>query len=517
MDKYILLLILPPVIYLFAPMLHRRGPRRTMLTAVHATLLTYLTLFSLNRSPLIFSDELSVLQFIHAAKEKGHAWKGWFYDDAFIADNFLLIDTSFDPMLVPYAEGDQEDSTMVRITNRKKLADLLGFLDQESDKIDLVVCDILFQETTSYDTTLREMLDRFVSKDKLVVAHNGLGELNPTLQLPEEVLGRATEELHGDILFSHTIHENNLSSLPYLMYRKTNNIQVVNLYPSNLLSYETNGNGDYGLFLNTFIPNLHFSDETRLLGNAPTGASDTWLRLVMNDLLGTPASTGRKKRQLQAETKPFLYNLGYVVTETGRMELAANLRQGRNNKRKIVFIGAFQDAETDVHHTAFGPLHGSVILLNIFYELQQGRHRVSMLYVLMLFAGFWLTTWLLIRRANRNHPVPGQPMEKGRLAKLFKPWRGLLRFLNSKFILPLKKGMMRPIIDFCGFFFGFIFNEERHVWLLLLLVIVADLYFGHFINIMGLAIYLVVFDALLQFFMKRQALKTNVQLPGATA
>ena len=253
------------------------------------------------------------------------------------------------------------------------------------------------------------------------------------------------------------------------MYRRLNDIEDVGVFS------ETRPNGDTDWYLNTFIPELPFSDEERLLGNAPNQPSKTWFRMIMDDMLGNRPLLSRQRAEMTADGNGPL-NLGYLLTESGQTDLAARLEQ-KSGPYRIVFIGSFQDPENDVHNTVFGAMHGSVILLNIFYELQQGHHHVSLLYLVMLLAGFWYITRVLVRRAVRVQPEP-EPTASGN-------WLG-------------------RVFDFLRFLYRFVFEEERHVWLLLILVILADLIFGHIINIMGLAIYLVVFDALLRFFSQRR-------------
>ena len=70
---------------------------------------------------------------------------------------------------------------------------------------------------------------------------------------------------------------------------------------------------------------------------------------------------------------------------------------------RIVVIGDF---DNDVHDTSIGQLAGSLINLNAYISLSQGRHKISWPYVVMLFAIYALIALCLIKRQSPVDMIP---------------------------------------------------------------------------------------------------------------
>lgn len=70
---------------------------------------------------------------------------------------------------------------------------------------------------------------------------------------------------------------------------------------------------------------------------------------------------------------------------------------------RIVVIGDF---DNDVHDTSIGQLAGSLINLNAYISLSQGRHKISWPYVVMLFAIYSLIALCLIKRQSPVDMIP---------------------------------------------------------------------------------------------------------------
>jgi len=116
-------LIAAPVVFLLAKPLKNIKWFRYLFIFCHAIFLTYLTIFSFNQPSWRWAEQKSILDKLsNTDNDKGYE---------FVRNNFLLIDNSFDKVLVPNPEGDESDSTSIVLTNRKSLTSFLKIVNEE--------------------------------------------------------------------------------------------------------------------------------------------------------------------------------------------------------------------------------------------------------------------------------------------------------------------------------------------------------------------------------------------------
>jgi hypothetical protein len=365
-------------------------------------------------------------------------------------------------------EYDSQDSLSTVITNRKTLADFLQLVNQLSD-IDMVVCDMSFDIATEYDSLLQKQLDTLSSRNKLLLSKNINAAALPVFQLDEAVYGNISEKANHGLFVSHRIKNADHFSLPYKLYHKFNNITTGKQFFFNLLLREKRHAGT-SFITNTFFPRLTMTDENKLTG----------YKEIFYDRAGNHPDTG-----YETDTKGF-YFLGSTVGDGGE-DFKINLQQRKaHDYRNIIFIGSFTSPIEDLHQTLKGPLHGPTILLNIFYALQKGQHKLNASFILLLFFAFFIITYILFCNSLEKKIFPDKDSSKTPgIKKHRKPVSSKTR--NSG---PLR---FTAII-----FFKFL-REESHFILLIPFVLLLNKFTSHIVNILPLVIYFGILNLCLKF------------------
>ena len=140
--KILSFLLAAPIVFLLVRYsLLRSRKARLIILFSHAVILTILTVFLFNKPFWNWSNQTGLIQSVSTDEEHQEAYK-------YIWDNFVLVDNSFDKELILNPEGDEEDSTTLTITSRRKLAAFLQLLNSNSKLVDMVMVDIGFDLET---------------------------------------------------------------------------------------------------------------------------------------------------------------------------------------------------------------------------------------------------------------------------------------------------------------------------------------------------------------------------------
>ncbi|HVF80770.1 MAG TPA: hypothetical protein VM884_02510 [Flavisolibacter sp.] len=453
---------------------------RIVVLFLHAAILTILTVFLFNKPSWNWANQTGLIQDVSGNHKNREAYQ-------YIRDRFILVDNSFDKELVLNPEGDEEDSTVIAITNRRKLVDFLRLLNNNISKVDLVVGDIGFDLPTESDSVLQQELLKLSAENKLLLSIVPQNKERRSLGLRENVYGSVSEEGAGKLFVSHTIKQDGYFSLPYKLYAYLDGLSTSEPYLRHSLLKETNITSDSRHTIsNTFFPDFYLTDEELIKGRRQGNQS----------LLALDIDSG-----YEANDHGF-YFLSEPLSPSGTAEFVANLAQRKQKQqRNIIFLGTFSSPTEDIHQTIYTDLHGPVILLNILYALHLKRHYVTFPFILILFIGYSLISWVLIHHLLRLNPFSfGQSRFLKKhcrfLVKSYRSVKGRLRALmdNAK-----KHKAVTLAINTIDFLVEFVLIEMLHLVLLLALVFIVKKTTGQLINGMSLVVYLTIVNALLKF------------------
>ena len=469
--KISFLFILAPIIFALRPVLFntQRKYRFYVLLIAHSVFITFALISVLNLPVTILSDEVAFLNKKPVSETENLKARN------FIKNNFLLVDNAFDKELIANPDGNKEDSTTIAITNRRKLTSLCNMLADNIDNIDLVVCDIGFDDTTAYDVPLKDALTRLYSQDKLLVSVAGRHSENAELRFPAFVSGDVKEETNEKLFTTHRLRRPDFTSLPYLIDSRLKGLKTPTSDYFNLFLRQPDSVQHVSYGMNTFLPQFFITDESLLKNDFTSQPTND---ININDTDFTPINS-------------LLYRtLGNAVSEDGKEELLADLQQRKqDHKKNIIFLGSF-NGNGDLHKTAYTELHGPTIILNLVYALQKDENRLS----------FWLVCWLFIWCIAITLLLFNNILKKAHNDDTTIPthvYKYRLQLFNYS---PFNKQVRRS--SALILFISFIFIEEFQYWLLLILVIATYLTFGILINGISLAVYLIAFETFANHFGK---------------
>ncbi|MDT3402291.1 hypothetical protein [Mucilaginibacter terrae] len=366
----------------------------------------------------------------------------------FVEKSFVFINTSKTVSLIPET---LEDSTYMVVTNREQLTELFNFLVKHAENIGLVACDLQFSSPTNQDSKLAQSLLALQRNDKLVIAnYEGLTEQNPDIYryIKTGSLGEVTKVADEPIYYSHKIYNKSTRrfSLPYLMYAKLNHTKLLQEQDKNVI-------------FKNFITELNFTDQDKLYRSIDTSMA---------------LQTSHERHKL-TESSLNTFELGNATTMIGKDQLLRTIKA--HNQKPIVYIGNLSDKYQDIHQTAAGPLLGSTIILNEFYYIAMGYHKMTFLtyggFLIFLFAGFFIIIFVILKRAILEESRSGHGVQSGE----------------------------NPIISWWSAVQDFLLDDLFFV-LMVVFVLVLDLCFHKVINIIGLIYVIPLFNALLRCFLK---------------
>jgi hypothetical protein len=434
------------------------------------------SLFFINTPGLINDEGLQLAKYAvpgRASPAENQAYK-------FISDNFLFIDDSFNKTLIPYGEGTDDDSTSVVITNRRALIQLFNNINRHRYLLDFVVVDLSFSESTPLDNLLKKELDTLYSMNKLILSGDASEKNAKAIRFPDDAYGNVREKGNDFAYTSHTIKgDSKYLSLPYKMYFKFDGLSAAYTYFGNTVLIEDKNNSSH-LCLNIFAPKFYLLNEPDLY-NEVSPNNDTHQR-------GMPVQ-----------------NLGFAVTSQGTEVLNAEIAQRKKaHLKNIIFIGAFNSPDEDIHETGYGKLHGPGIILNVFYALHLMQHRISFWFFLYLLVGFSVIIYILLSCVMDDlaisHPTVWLVRKLRKLKeklemRLMQPERTTRN--NSCTIV--KKGLKR-----LGMLIMLVLVDEIQYPLLLAFFFITGRCFNFILNWQILLIYFIAFEKVLKYIGKKE-------------
>jgi hypothetical protein len=198
--------------------------------------------------------------------------------------------------------------------------------------------------------------------------------------IPETVLdqidtancGQVNKESAQGVFFKYQLamEDPHLKSLPLLMFERINKVELLREGPS-MIRYKDSSGATHRMY-NSFIPEMLFD-------------LDYFDKFEDRDLDSSKA----------------LCDLGTIVNDSTDIVLRSLLFT-KNKKPKTIFIGAVSHNHADMHHTFYGMLDGSIILLNIYYDLINGTNNVNCLQILISFLAFYFICYLLFLRPKKH-------------------------------------------------------------------------------------------------------------------
>lgn len=286
-----------------------------------------------------------------------------------LPDSIALVNVAYDKTLVDYdgrlyntipGDNRRAPSGRIALTDRRKLLDFLKAAKDGGYKY--IMLDVRFDDDIESDSVSLALFDLIGSMDRIVFAiHEGS---DPVADAP---LDKAA---FGD--YNITAFESNAVKYPIIhggrpsmaaaMYSALNGGRISTFGP---LTFDGSALCMSSLFLD--YPVRVFDRAVESDGLMP---ADYYYMNLGVDLLAGPDSVARIRE--------------YVAD-------------------RIVVIGDF---DNDVHDTSIGQLAGSLINLNAYISLSQGRHKISWLYTALLFVIYFVIALSLIKHQSPVDMIP---------------------------------------------------------------------------------------------------------------
>lgn len=118
---------------------------------------------------------------------------------------------------------------------------------------------------------------------------------------------------------------------------------------------------------------------------------------------------------------------------------------------KIILIGSFTD--DDIHSTMAGEIPGIMIIYNAYEALSHGRYKINPYTLAILFAIFYIVTYMMIYRKTLSDVLPSRLRPKKQITRLLISWLSLSTlFTVLFFILYVAFGEVYDIFLMAGYF-----------------------------------------------------------------
>lgn len=258
------------------------------------------------------------------------------------ADQFLLLNTSRNNALLPL---DNDNITNTVITDREVLAWKLKILDDNSDRIGFIICDVFFEypsDDPHCDSLLQKVILSLSAKKKFVMP-GYYNDQDKVLHEPvfEGVSGLSqyrSSFLNNQFLKYSFIVYNRYRQIPLIAYEAISGKQMEKKH-FGFISYFTH-NGHW--VINTIIPEFRYSQS-----NLDEGGNYFQLGLFED----------------------------YFI------------RDGQ-----VVIIGDFE-GKNDIHQTMAALNSGPIVILNVLVSLFMGDNVISFTYLFLLFIVFFYVSF----------------------------------------------------------------------------------------------------------------------------
>lgn len=398
-------------------------------------------------------------------------------NDHYIEDNFILINTSYDQEIIEKESGKTFPKKIV-ITDRGKLASLFKWLSDNPHLYKMAVCDVQFTDKgiDSIDRELESSIHTLLqsSSPNIIFAGESVESgFKPSIFNDINTSGLFGNTYYNNIenegFVDYTLLKNeHIKSLPLLLYEKTHPAIA-----NNSENAEEGFSKGFGgtifrrnehrkeFIWNDFTPEIYFDQEH--------------LEEIEN-------FKSYEMVQIPAQSTTML-RLGTSVLDSFSLEVMCELK-AKNNNKPIILVGSFSGI-SDTHKTMFGQTSGSLILLNIFHQLDTGKTDVKLSYLLFLFTVLFLISVDVV--------FQGTIFTK----KLFFIISLLLFGLPILLLLTLGtvsayfKKMSAAAIHWV--------KEESHFIVLLIAGMIANTFFDRLINFILLAFTVFIIDKLFEF------------------
>jgi len=417
---------------------------RVIMICLFSIALTLLTIFTFTRPSWRWGDIANFASETAHDKPDTAAY-------AFAWNNFILVDNFRDKQLIPDTENDSSYHLNEIITDRKKIASLLGILQNHINDVDLIVCDIGFETPSPDDSLLAARIHSIAGSGKLILSVNQGIHTNPAFQFNDSLYGNIREQTNDKLFVSHYIVSDRNNSLPFTIYSKLHGATTGSGWFGQALLHEKTGDKGQAWIANPFLPEFRIMDE-QLLWEGDEDSSSTLHKFFV----------------------------GQIVAASGSADFIQNLeRRKRFHKKNIVLLGSFGSDGEDVHQTLYRQLHGPVILLNIIYALERGQHRITWGFVIILLIGYSLISWFLLYSALGLQFINGEERERSRLS---------LPLSTKAYNIVYNAAQL--IYEAIASFFEFLLKEEPQFILLFVLVWFVHKATHRMINALSLLLYL---------------------------
>lgn len=285
-----------------------------------------------------------------------------------LPDSIALINVAYDKTLVDYdgrlysTPGDNRraPSGRIALTDRRKLLDFLKAAKGADYKY--IMLDVRFDDDIESDSVSLALFGLIGSMERIAFAVHEGSDPVADAPLDKAAFGDYNITAFESNAVKYPIVHGGRPSMAAAMYSDLNGGRITTFGP---LTFDRDALCLRSLFLD--YPVRVFDRAVESDGLMP---ADYYYMNLGVDLLAGPDSVARIR--------------DYV--------------DGR-----IVVIGDF---DNDVHDTSIGQLAGSLINLNAYISLSQGRHKISWLYVVMLFAIYSLIALCLIKRQSPVDMIP---------------------------------------------------------------------------------------------------------------
>lgn len=504
----------------------RRTESRWGFILVHGVFLTFITIGCSNNFPLFLSEQASGLSLVEVLRPQGSAKA---FDEFMANNNLLLVDVSQDLQTLPDPFADPAHNAKRLTTDRNKLTAFLNKFISDTvlnQKTDLIVCDILLDgpDSSHIDAALSRSINQLSAQGKFLLAESVDQNLascneNANLDLRKVNTGLVNIDLHDGLFFNYTLMPvAGKHSLAYKMYSQLNHVQADVARFTGFGSWlieefdaEDRSSGRKWP-LNTFIPDLFLREDD--LGNGKDASRESVSRTTREPGWLSFGNLRQEKRGFFKENNKLQFEkLGLLVNE--------NLLEFINPTKAstLVFIGTFADGQRDMHQTAFGNMHGSLLQLNVFFNLLRESNIVTPGFLIFLWVMFSLLTWAMLRgkvEPANDHISDIAAGLKAEITRLFEPVRrfgakldfDLNETIQADHLSESNKGIRTIMVKIKIYLYVIIRTALRRVrmlfqvvaidqlpyWVLFSILCIASLYFNHIVNIMGLTIYTAAVD-----------------------
>lgn len=286
-----------------------------------------------------------------------------------LPDSIALVNVAYDKTLVDYdgrlyntipGDNRRAPSGRIALTDRRKLLDFLKAAKDGGYKY--IMLDVRFDDDIVSDSVSLALFDLIGSMDRIAFAVHEGSDPVADAPLDKAAFGDYNITAFESNAVKYPIIHGDRPSMAAAMYSALNGGRISTFGP---LTFDGSALCMRSLFLD--YPVRVFDRAVETDGLMP--ADYYYLNLGV-DLLADPDSVDRIRE--------------YVAD-------------------RIVVIGDF---DNDVHDTSIGQLAGSLINLNAYISLSQGRHKISWLYTALLFVIYFVIALSLIKHQSPIDMIP---------------------------------------------------------------------------------------------------------------